>query len=91
MAKNIKADETGKKMVGMRLSIDTLLFLARAGDKQAKLTVLWLCGALPGEQRAWWRRQRLDAEAWSMNGGHIGAGWRGLGARHWPIHVGGYR
>ncbi len=49
----------------MRLSFETLLLLARAGDKLAEVTVIWLS-------------KNQDAEAMSVNGGHIGAGWPGL-------------
>lgn len=55
----------------MRLSIDTLLLLARAGDRLAEVVVVWLYAG------------NLDAEAWSVNG-CIGAGWPGLSnARRW--------
>lgn len=50
----------------MRLSIDTLILLARLGDEEARLTALFL-------------DQNKCAEAWSLNRGKsIGAGWPGV-------------
>jgi hypothetical protein len=46
----------------MRLSLDTLIFLGRLGDKAATMTAIFL-------------DKNRDAEAWSINGGRIGAGW----------------
>jgi hypothetical protein len=57
----------------MRLSEDTLLELARAGDLAAEKTVIFLA-------------ENRDAEAHSVNGGNIGAGWPGISnARRWPF------
>jgi hypothetical protein len=54
----------------MRLSIDTLLILARAGDREAEVTAVW-------------SDSNRDAECWSHNG-RIGAGWPGISdARKW--------
>lgn len=59
----------------MRLSIDTLLILARAGDREAEITAVW-----------WWNDGNRDAECWSVSGGRIGAGWPGISdARKWTI------
>ena len=50
----------------MRLSIDTLILLARLGDEEARLTAMFL-------------GQNKCAEAWSLNKGKsIGAGWPGV-------------
>jgi hypothetical protein len=46
----------------MRLSIDTLILLGRLGDEASTMTAIFL-------------DKNRDAEAWSMNGGRIGAGW----------------
>jgi hypothetical protein len=52
----------------MRLSMDTLLILARCGDKNAELTAIFL-------------DKNRCAEAWSINGGNLGAGWIGISFR----------
>jgi len=55
----------------MRLSIDTLIFLAREGDAAAETTAVW------------WADDHRDAEIWTTRG-RIGAGWPGTGgARRW--------
>ena len=58
----------------MRVSLDTLILLAREGDRFAEITAIWLY-------------QNRCAEAWAING-NIGAGWPGVSnARRWPIGI----
>lgn len=73
----------------MRLSLDTLFLLALMGDEIAEGVLLWLCGAHPSQcAKPWWVSQNRDAEAWSVNGGNIGAGWPGISdARRWVIRL----
>lgn len=52
----------------MRLSIETLLILARAGDRSAHASALFL-------------DYDRSAEAW-VYAGRIGAGWPGVGGFH---------
>lgn len=58
----------------MRLSLDTLILLARLGDKIAEGTAIWLS-------------ENRDAVC-SVHKGWIGAGWPGISdARKWPIRL----
>lgn len=58
----------------MRLSIDTLLLLARAGDREAETTAIWLS-------------KNLDAEAYAFGDGVIGAGWPWLTEELWAMRA----
>lgn len=61
----------------MRLSIDTLILLARMGDRCAEITAIFL-------------GKNQDAEAWTCNEGRIGAGWPGVATCGlWTSNVGG--
>lgn len=65
----------------MRLSIDTLILLARLGDKMAEHVVLWIYGLDRDPEGG---APRFDAEAWTGSDGRIGAGYPGVSnARSW--------